>query len=420
MTSSDKVRDALLPYTLRHACSVSPFYRARYAMSALNANISITNLPSFPILSKGDLTEHYDEICCPSSFPTMLMYTSGTEGKQLLVPVSREEILASENLIQQAFDDRQINPLTLSILRVGHGGQMQSAFVPTIPAHINYGPEQVVSLLQRTYKFPGVESKPSILEGNLISLRTLTKELIKRDLDGSRFGIRLVLTTGWYLTSFMRELIEKYWSAPVLDRYGVTEVNGDAKQCPVCKDFHFDPFVIAEVIDPITKMPVKEGIGSIVLTGLWPFNQVAPKIRYEIGDFVYRTHKPKCGLDEPGYRYLGRHAQTITVTNEGSIRYILFPTDVAEVLDAIPNVVRREQTGFLNFFSELIPQGNRPPILIVQVERIGDRTSFGLKDAIQEQLLLKSAHLRSAIADKICSIEVKLVEPKSLTRIHKL
>jgi phenylacetate-coenzyme A ligase PaaK-like adenylate-forming protein len=415
--TADDVRESLLPRTLDHARIVSPFYAQRLDDLISRQSLTLVDLPLIPLLTKSDLTENYDLICRPLGPPQFVMYTSGTEGKELLVPVSPDEIAAGEKYFSGILPEITEKPLTLSLVRVGHGGQWFSPSVPTIPAHVTFGPEQVISLLRRRYNFPGVENRISVVEGNLLTLRSLTSNLKELGIDGKDFGIKVIMTTGWYLTPSQRNELESFWSATVIDRYGVTEVNGDAKQCLSCGKFHFDPVVIPETVHPVTKAPVLDGVGGMVLTGLWPFNQVAPKIRYELGDVVKVNSRPTCRISDPSFEFLGRHNQSIFLIDGANIRYLLFPTEIADVLDEYPEAVRRSQTGFLNFRSTLT-EDTRRPCVTVEIEWLGNHGSAA--DEVAERLIMRSEFLREALRDQVCSLQVSLRDPDSLEKIHKV
>ena len=136
----------------------------------------------------------------------------------------------------------------------------------------------------------------------------------------------------------------------LLDRYGETEVNGDAKWCRTCESYHFDFLVIPEFLDPDTRQPVESGVANMVMTGLYPFNQAIPKIRYFINDLV-EVSDARCGLPEKSVRFLSRAADCVRVPaprTDGE-RFQLFSADVAEILAPIPDVARKDKTGFIKF-----------------------------------------------------------------------
>ncbi len=414
-SSSDTLRDLLLRSTLIHAAKSNPYFVERFAGLPID-RMGLDALRDLPVMSKADLTNDYDGICRPTAFPATIMYTSGTEGREMLVPVSIEEIASAEQLLGSSYAQLvgDTKPLTLSLVRVGHGSQHFSPSVPMIPAHVSYGPDQVIDLLGRSFELPGVASRITVLEGNLLTHMKLIAMMREKGVDGRDFGIELVLTTGWYVTPHKRRMIEDFWGATLLDRYGVTEVNGDSKQCPSCGAFHFDPFVIAEAVDPVSGQPVENGPAELILTGLFPFNQVAPKIRYALGDLVWRDARPQCGMDEPGYRFLGRARHSIIRQSEDGARYVLFPTEVADVIDEYPEVVRRKETGFLCFASEW-RDGERPGV-ITRIEWTGENISERLAQAI----LARSTALRSAVEDGLCEYRVELVPAGTIATISKL
>jgi phenylacetate-coenzyme A ligase PaaK-like adenylate-forming protein len=413
-SNSEALRSLLLQSTLIHACETNEYYREAFRDIDIR-QFRIDDLTLLPQLSKADLKQYYDRICQPKLFPDIIMYTSGTEGQELLVPVSAEEIASAEYLLAGSVDLYPgPRPLALTLVRLGHGIQHLTPLAPMIPTHISYGPEQVLRLLAREYDFPGVEPRISVLEGNLYTHIKLIELMRAAGVDGREFGLKLVLTTGWYVTAHKRREIEGFWGAPLLDRYGVTEVNGDSKQCPACGMFHFDPFVIAEAVDPSTGLAVERGPATLILTGLFPFNQVAPKIRYALGDLVWREPSPACGMDEPGYRFLGREKFSMFRPGDVETQYFLFPTEVADVIDDYPEVVRREQTGFLCFASNWADDD--PDCIVTRIEWSGpDKTK-----ELEQKIILRSPTLARAHETGRFRYRVELVKAGSIASISKL
>ena len=87
--------------------------------------------------------------------------------------------------------------------------------------------------------------------------------------------------------------------------------------------------------------------GFCCLTGLYPFNQGQPTIRYWTGDLV-EIKSNLCKLNEPSYIFKGRTTNTIYYVKNEKIYYLLFPTDVAQILDEFPDIAR-DEVGFLKF-----------------------------------------------------------------------
>ena len=95
-------------------------------------------------------------------------------------------------------------------------------------------------------------------------------------------------------------------------------------------------------------------------------------------------------------------------------RYLLFATEVADVLDEYPQTARRGDTGFLCFANALLP--GEPPLVRTSVEWHGAGDAAEIAAAIRE----RSPSIATALADGICRFEVALVPPGSLDAIAKL
>jgi phenylacetate-coenzyme A ligase PaaK-like adenylate-forming protein len=339
------LREYLLKLTFAHAVQKSAFYQRTLSQYAVPS--SLADLPALPLIYKSDLQNSVDELRTFDTFPMYLMYTSGTTGQPLEVPVYREEIDAYDQLVVEAVRAKvgEDPPLSLVVLRVGHGSHVVTPNIPTIPCHINYGMEQLIHFLETPHWMNGRRVRVSNLEANVLNMRQITKELLAGGIDPAGFDLSTISVSGWYLPPAEREFLSRIWNADLLDRYGVTEVNGDSKWCHKCEHYHFDFTVIPEVLDVDTGEPIEEGVGHMVLTGLYPFNQAIPKIRYFIGDLV-EVRRTDCGSPEPGYRFLSRAKDAVRAPDG---RYRVFATDVADVIAPLPDIARKEKTGFLKF-----------------------------------------------------------------------
>lgn len=413
LTRADELREYLLPLTVAHAASHSSFYKARLG-DAVGFIKKLSDLPLLPLLHKTELVEHLDAMRTFAGFPDHLMYTSGTTGEPLEVPVYQEEIDAYNELVlsgwRQKFDHDM--PLTVAILRVGHGTHVLTRQIPTIPCHINYGVDQLINMLETSHWVAGRRLKVTNLETNVLNLRQITNELLGRGIDPKRFGLETISVSGWYLTKWERRFLQELWGVFLLDRYGVTEVHGDSKWCHACEHYHFDFTVIPEVLDIDTGEPIKEGVGQLILTGLFPFNQAVPKIRYVIGDLV-EIRTTDCGSTEPGVRFLSRLKDAVPAAMGSKSRYLLFPTDVAEVLAALPDVARKENTGFLKFRLSSTTAGKA----IVQVELNYAPAAFPDRIKELDEEIKRFLKQRS---NEVGEIELEFVRPNQLKSVTKV
>jgi len=91
-----------------------------------------------------------------------------------------------------------------------------------------------------------------------------------------------------------RAKIEKLWpGSRVIDHHGMTEVGPVSYQCPQNVGILriMDSRYIAEVIDPVSGIHMKEGsVGELVLTTLGRYG--SPLLRYRTGDLVKQIHLP--------------------------------------------------------------------------------------------------------------------------------
>lgn len=393
-SSRDTARTALLALTVQHAVARSAYYRERIGDRAVD---SLSDLHTLPLLTKADLVTHRDALRTIHRFPDALMYTSGTTGRPLEVPVYREEIEANERLIIEPLRARLGHPfpLTVTLLRVGHGTHVLTPTVPSLPCHISYGVDQLIDLLGREHWIGGDEYvRPSVLEANLLNARYITGELLHRGIDPATFGLSALSLSGWYLPRAEREALAGIWKAEVVDRYGVTEVNGDAKWCAVCRAYHFDFAAIPEVLEVRTDDPIPSGVGRLIITGLYPFNQAVPKIRYDIGDLV-EIRPATCGTTEPAIAFLGR-LRDVLLDGAGAVQ--LTPSDVAEALALYPDVARKQHTGFLRFL--LTKDAGAP---LVKVELNYEPSLYPARqDQLQSEIVTTLRHRRPDLEEVRC------------------
>jgi phenylacetate-coenzyme A ligase PaaK-like adenylate-forming protein len=352
MSAADELRAWLLERTIAHAVARSRFHRDRIGRLAGEVE-GLDDLHRLPLLTKQHLVAHVDELRTFGEYPDFLMYTSGTSGEPLEVPVYRAEIDAFDELVLPPLRERFGKPpLTLVVQRVGHGAHVFTPSFPALPCHISYGLDQLVQMLRSTHWLDGERVRVQNLECNVLNMREITAGLLERGIEPRSFELETVMLSGWHIPRWERAFLTETWGALVLDRYGVTEVNGDAKWCPTCVGYHFDFTVIPEYLDPDSGAPLdpRAGpvVGVMVMTGLYPFNQAVPKIRYLVDDLV-EVGPSRCGALEPAVRFRSRRADCVRAPEGAACRYRMFSTDVAEALAPFPDVARKPKTGFLKF-----------------------------------------------------------------------
>jgi phenylacetate-coenzyme A ligase PaaK-like adenylate-forming protein len=423
LSKSDLVRRYLLPLTVRHAVCNCHYYQNKIGDDLAKKVSSLSDIRSIPILFKETFAGQEEQISCIKEFPDYLVHTSGTTSKQISVPIYLEEIEAYRDLVFKQLNFPSPLPLTLSILDSWNTIKVYLNFLPAIHVHINTRIEKIVGLLQKKYNCPNnVDSRITIIQGNLLSIRRLTMNLLNHGYDPSKFGIKLVISAGWLISKHSWKFLENVWGASLVDRYGVAEVHGDAKYCQGCKWYHFDFTVIPEVVHPLTLLPIKEGVGALLLTGLYPFNQAQPMIRYWTGDLVEVKSK-LCELNEPSYIFKGRTSTTIYYVDGEKIYYLLFPTDVAQILDEFPDIAR-DETGFLRFKVQadfkISPFQVKLLIELCYHPKLYPSNVFEIKERIFENLTKTNSTLLRFIENRIIDFHVELFGPGKLDSIIKV
>jgi hypothetical protein len=81
---------------------------------------------------------------------------------------------------------------------------------------------------------------------------------------------------------------------------------------------------------------VAEGVGALAMTGLHPFIQMQPFIRYETGDLVRRTESECVGTMT--FEFLGKRRNAVGLRREGRTDWLVLPAPLYEFLSPIPDL----------------------------------------------------------------------------------
>ncbi len=119
-----------------------------------------------------------------------------------------------------------------------------------------------------------------------------------KGMDLRSFSIRAAIHAGEPGAGIpaIRRRIEEAWNAKCYDHAGMTEVGSHSFECVYQNGPHINEAeFIAEVVDPETERPVREGeVGELILTNLGPTG--SPMFRYRTGDRVRWSEAPcACG-----------------------------------------------------------------------------------------------------------------------------
>ena len=228
-------------------------------------------------------------------------------------------------------------PLIMHILTPNHGLPQNAS--PANTLRISWASSRnVCDIILQALRTPIGGKRISVMRVSVSILKQLTVYFQQEGVDFSEFALTEIGTNAALVTPRWRKIFESVWGAKVFDNYSLSEFKTPATECETCGWYHFsEPPLIPEFLDPITNLPTDEKIAHLVLTGLYPYVQRTPLIRYASNDLVLRG--PPCDGHE-SLRFLGRRHQALYDEHEGKTRYLLFPAWVENIVDDYPEVAR--------------------------------------------------------------------------------
>lgn len=442
-----KIRENLLPSTIQYVLKESAFYKQ--TLKDYGEIRTVEDLAHLPILTKQTIVENIREILCNPQPDDILVFTSGTtSGKPFLTRRSRSEIAeiqkCRELLPKHNKENNHFIPLVLEITGNMHGtpAPSMSREVIQVPALSEGHVLTIHDLLASTFDFPGIESKISVLRIPYRPLQTLSLYFLQEGINCKDFGLKRISTTSFHISKRWRDFLTEQWQASLMDSYSLSEFPGNAAvQCEVCGYWHFVlPILIPEVVDPFTKQPIESGIGTLLLTGLYPFAQRQVLIRYWTGDLVERG--PKCINDDFGFRMKGRLSQSILIHEKDQSKPLLLSFDLHDIIDVLPDINRsdliKERSSLPNFSYlvkqellrmmlplpvrytlENLPSGKykiRLDIVLNYPPEFYPRRAQELAEYITTQLRSRNIILTEALDNHLCDIDVCFLSPHNSLR----
>lgn len=295
-----------------------PYYRERLSEYGVPDRISsLTELAAFPVLEKGDVRAHMEQLHAEG----LRLYpgrTSGTTGSPLQLVYDRKQRVwnrAAEKLVR---------------LRAGLGPRDQVAVFwgrQVVPRHVSQPPFWVRNVPDREVWFSTFHlsrtNAPAYF-GALRSLRPAAIEtypsvayvlaVLARDTN-EKFSIPKILTTSETLFPFQRETIQETFGAEVFDYYASAERVTFAVECGRHDGLHLlEGFGYTEPGE--TRSGFSAGIVSTGLT-----NGGMPLIRYRLSDATQVLADPcSCGLTSRRLAPIATKCEDLIVTPDG--RYV--------------------------------------------------------------------------------------------------
>ncbi|MFL6262800.1 MAG: hypothetical protein ACJ76Y_24130 [Thermoanaerobaculia bacterium] len=408
---STVLKPVLLKETIAFA-RTTKFYRQLWQEIDLD-RIDLESLSYLPIVTRSQIRAAGDEARVREGAICNEVFTSGTTGPPLITlrgDKEQEFISSYFSLVAKQHSGSKLRGL--KFIDPCHGYHVR---VP-VPIHFHnvsiYDAgsfDYAREVLSTEHREIGIENRCTILLGGGRCLRAFTLDTANRfgRIDSS---LERVVSVGHYLTRRWRNFIEETWGAPIIDCYSLSEIFGGATQSLACGWWHFDESVIPEVVDTQSRHTMTEGIGVLVLTSLFPFQQVQPLVRYMTGDLVEVTHSRSSIPGCLSIRPLGRLSHAV-FSRDGRT-CLLNPASLVEALDAMPEVARspllRDSNqvsdnfiiGLPRFALETVDESNRRAIRICIALGEGFRTEGDrrrLRQKICHQLLDKNLDLTRAV-----------------------
>lgn len=343
---------------VHHAATTVPFYQKLFSEMGVNLkDVNVGNLADiFPVINKQDILDRpenfitSDKKYLRGAFP---LYTSGSSGTPLRVISSLEARRINYRYYQLALAEHGLDYRSRSTTIAG---RVLFKVDDDHPSRIDYfNKTQYLSsyhlsaksidayINELNYWQPEfVDSYPSVLR-EIANLATDRGLLLN-------FRPRLLLTSAESLTDADREKIEAFFSAPIMDHYGCTEM-------AISAFYLKGNYYVHPLYSVIELEPLGEGSYSLLATGL--LNFAMPLIRYAIGDSVIcrDPSKPYC------YQSIEGRVDDLVQTPEGrrvgrldpafkGIEGILFAQIVQHALDQLEIKVVLSEAGGSMFDEE--------------------------------------------------------------------
>jgi len=337
-------RLALVKATLRHAVVNTRYYRKAFRDLSLEIE-SLENLRRFPLLSRETLAKYGTDLLSELVAPEYVGITSGTtygdtnRGPLLHYQTESEHSAWRDLYASMAEESGHDRPLMLRLTDPDRGVEIAGAFPGcfSLPMENRYHFELIISIIRREWSFRGFSKRVISLSGPLELLQLFTLLCMEQHIDPAEFGIGLISSSGWQITSRWRDLLEHYWCAEVQDVYGLSEAPGMfATRCLHCWNYHFSPLSVVEILHLDHDAPVTAGVGRVVVTCLLPIAHSQPIIRYDTDDVIEIAGE--CITHSLGFKYLGRRSKLVILNGPNGPSPVLSPLIVTEVLDSLPDV----------------------------------------------------------------------------------
>lgn len=337
----------LLKQTIEYAEQTVPFYRQRLELGFPGSSqlFRLSDLAKFPILSKADISADPALFISESAVSENVHCTSGTTDRRLVIYGNSDEELA-KSILRSMRHTGLPNARRPIVLRLYPDGSRRLSATNILEPDVftlavGYNCHQshwfdhtdyLAQTLNETYLLGGHPAKISIFHITppwLIEF--ITQKFLERGINPAEFGVRHIVLTGGFSNSRIRRIVNQGWNATYNSSYSCTEIGGECLENSVRPGvYHHSANLYCEIVDVETFEPVQPGeAGLVLLTSLYPFQQVMPLIRYNTGDIAQYIASPHSNRPfVEAFRPIGRIHHCL----QTGVRKFLGTRDVIEAL----------------------------------------------------------------------------------------
>ena len=304
-----------LSFTLKNAYENIPFFynlAEDHKINNIFLNFKIENLKEIPFMDKDTLRINRKFLLRPD-FTNKIQhcYTNGSTGGRVAVAYDQESIdwssavmLFCRNLYGHKLINKEVHLATDTRSR-GNKVERLGQFSKEL---VNNRSNIFIKDFKKESTFDYLKELRGHRTNLLHGMPSQINGLVSESMD--KFKIPFIETSGEFLRKEQRVKIEEFFSARVIDRYGLAESGIVAYQMPKQENL--------SVIDFHTFVEVDDN-GEIVITNL--NNHIMPLIRYRTGDFCekkgslggFEQIEMKSGREHTLINFEGNKLNTATI-----------------------------------------------------------------------------------------------------------
>lgn len=435
------IEEQLLQKTLEHALANVKFYGKAVQRAG---HLSSPSLKDFPIIDKNTVEANFEDFLYLDRFPDYVISSGGTMAGAGAFSLRAQEEYEAIYFHNSGRHPRKryeyFSPDGFAIDLFTHTNGYHWRKPPGLPV-LPFTLEQeahalfLVHILRDGLPIQGHRCYPVHLQGQCGPMRTLTGYI---DVLGEKVipasSSLGTLVYGSHTTRVWKDRYQSIWGSRPRELYGLSEfAPGSAQQCDTCGGFHFRT-CWTEFLALDNDEPTNCGDARLVLTSLFPFVQMQPRIRYYTGDIVSVGGVcPATG--RISFKFRGREKNS--VLSRVDDKTVLFSeVEVQEVLDQMKSVACQTQVSELRIwestnlpkppyalgyprFQIFIEEKEETTLVCIEIEvtfepDVEKQKSGHFRELFVELLFCEAPGIEEAINSGCLSLNISLMPQNSL------